>query len=1321
MLFSVLKLIFSTGLGGATGYITNVIAIKMLFKKYWKWGGYIADNYEDFIQNMSELVEKDLVNGETLTEEFDSPEFKEAFQIWIADIIIKKLPENSGAIHFGQIPGIEKSVEHIILLLENISVPPVQGIYKMLGNQKIGDVLSEEQYHYIVDTIRNVFEDAGDYEEKIQNTLALFFQGKLLKTLISERAARQLERNIRDSIEKIDVAHFDKKIEITYRELLNVIEIDSLIFDLQQTLGSMRFADLVHETRHLSRKITTQIVEFADSEEGRHLLSEIIDSFLSEAGHIDLKIEDIVSPSVKDGIIGFCKEKMPVIIDKISDFIKDTQKEIEEIVNRTVDKQLDSNGFGKFLKFIKDILTDNLSASLDVVGVIIKGVKEHGGKSGDELSLKILDLFETKTIGEMVQSLQGLKVVSINSFVDLINANLKSLPKDYGFIDKFLQRPMKDSLGNIDLSIIETAFFPKIFDYVKREYLYTDQFKRDVRSAIESKTSEIFDKPISGLFDVSKIKIKLNAEKMKSGLLNLYGTFSAMKISDVIGVEAPKQLRIKRELFESFWRNNREHELNQLYNAMQNGAVYTKIADGITEVVNQNRDAILKEHVKTLVYNNLIKLQPHKISDMVENFIGKELKPINIIGAVLGAIVGFASSPLASSLSLPHPVLLAVYFACFAFVGMATNKGAITMLFRPYANKLPKCPFFNKSPFVGVVVARKPRLANDISSFIKDRMLSDSDLKNQLFDNKESIKEKCFQWASNSKYALIGSLFADKERREGISNFIFTSIQKSIVGHGVEVSNFICDFVKRIVSDGKLHDLLPALRDGLVKKLKASDLASIAYNFIKKETEGKKLSSYRKAIDLFANSHMKKLFETSARNLSQDISLCNLKKLISGHNEDFMAYIAKHTAVDLIGSSALDNATRKISKQIPALLHTAIAPIISQLEKQELHPDKKIREFCGGAIPEFVEKKVSSIIDALCCKLGEQKSDISAAVMKKTPILKPLLKKQLIPIIDTLIDEELPQFLHGKKCLILKILDGLLETRLSALGFNSHSLKVENLECAITGILGSPHVKMAVERFVIIIVHYLTQLPIKTLLRFIGINNINDVIELAEPLLSVALSHVKKHLSKDEVIDVLEKQGKSILLDILDEIPANELLKNIETEKELHGIVTLLVNDQTVLREISNMIEAVLFAVQKDPAFYNDTILRKDTAGFIVLLEQKRGWDILRPTMVSALEKFLLNINAKITDETKNAICNAYLIPAIVDSCVDNFDSIIKAIDVEKAIEREINGMEPKKIEGFFRGFADKYFKKIIFYGWIGGFFGLASYALGCLLAIFMK
>src|SRR5690242_1105864 len=68
MLTSFFLLVFQGISGGVSGYITNKYAVDMLFKEYTplKLGGVIKKKKEKFIEEMSELVERDVINSQTL-------------------------------------------------------------------------------------------------------------------------------------------------------------------------------------------------------------------------------------------------------------------------------------------------------------------------------------------------------------------------------------------------------------------------------------------------------------------------------------------------------------------------------------------------------------------------------------------------------------------------------------------------------------------------------------------------------------------------------------------------------------------------------------------------------------------------------------------------------------------------------------------------------------------------------------------------------------------------------------------------------------------------------------------------------------------------------------------------------------------------------------------------------------------------------------------------------------------------------------------------------------------------------------------------------
>ena len=77
--------------GGATGYITNDYAVKMIFRKYGPLGGMIIDTREQFVESVSELVERDIINNRTIENELSKYEFRRVFYNLISDVLKKYL------------------------------------------------------------------------------------------------------------------------------------------------------------------------------------------------------------------------------------------------------------------------------------------------------------------------------------------------------------------------------------------------------------------------------------------------------------------------------------------------------------------------------------------------------------------------------------------------------------------------------------------------------------------------------------------------------------------------------------------------------------------------------------------------------------------------------------------------------------------------------------------------------------------------------------------------------------------------------------------------------------------------------------------------------------------------------------------------------------------------------------------------------------------------------------------------------------------------------------------------------------------------------
>ncbi|MDR0561219.1 MAG: DUF445 domain-containing protein [Spirochaetaceae bacterium] len=1263
--------------GAGVGWITNAIAVSMLFRKYGRWGGVIEERYEEFIENMSGLIEEDLVNPKTLIEAFNAPAFKAVLHTWVEDILRNELPEKSGTLRFEEIPGIEQSAEQLIRLIRDLEPDATEALYRVFEYKEVQSILSKEQYEYLIEANINAV------ISRFKTILNVFLSSRALNTLVSQEAIAGIIENIKASIERVDFSQFDRDINAIYDELLQSIGIDRIIAELESELGRMRYADFIKDTKPFSQELISRLIEFSGSAEGQRILLETAGDVLEEAKAVRFSIADAASPALKDGIVAFINEKLPEVMNGIAHFIEESGGEIEKIVNDTIDRHLENSTDGILLKGFKDVFIGDLSKEFDVVNKIIHAVNKYGVTAKDRLTKESLSFIENGTIGNLANLLQEQNILTPQGLVTLVNINLAELPnKDHTAIEHLLHTKI-GSHFKLDFAKIKTAVLPQLFDKIKREYLYQNAFKQDLQERCAAKITETANRTGGASFAADQLAALLKDQPIKTSLLNLWDRISLKKIREFISEKTIKNLRIN---WEALWNRHKHQELNQIYQAIQNDRIYVKITEGILSVINRHLDVIVAGNVSSLVDNELKKSNPSQIRAMVQDFIGKELKPINAFGAFLGAIAGGITVIGAFLLGVSREFtvsLLAAYGLIFAAVGIGTNWLAIKMLFRPYKKAL-----FNVSPFIGIAALRKPEFAKNIARFIKNRTLNDESLNLFFSKNKKVLQEKSLSWLADSDYAVIDLFLGDSRRCRLITDFIFSLLQEK---------KYAVTLLKDALVSGKADECLPKIRDGILQKLREPDPASYLYTYLTEEIKGKNLGQYT---DRLGDG----LFNSAFKRLATELTPEKVKQILYRQNDRFEAYISTHSFEDFAGPNITAGLALKISEQTDAALQKAVSAILRYVKTKELNPDTKLRNLFNGKIAGFIEKHITYFLDLIVQEIRAQKGALVQQIKKAMPWYAAPAKAHVAPIVDQLIDKKLPQFLQQKKEHILTIANALLEYQLSHLGFSQEALRSEAVEQSIAGVLNAPRVRRSAARFAQAVADQYTKAPLKSTLKVLNITTIQELITVIEPLLNPAVSHIQSRLEQDGVSAHIGV--KNSIAPIAGTIAVSDLLEGIDLEKELRRFITLLTQDQTVSEGLLSILSDILY----DPA-----ILQRDLDRFLT----PQDWEFLRREGVPLMRIVFRRLNKAVAPETKQAVCGEYLIPAMADSGARHFKDIIGSIDIQNVVEREVNAMHPREIEKLFNKFAGTYFTKIIIYGWIGLFGGLLSYIIGCLLGIF--
>lgn len=119
--------------------------------------------------------------------------------------------------------------------------------------------------------------------------------------------------------------------------------------------------------------------------------------------------------------------------------------------------------------------------------------------------------------------------------------------------------------------------------------------------------------------------------------------------------------------------------------------------------------------------------------------------------------------------------------------------------------------------------------------------------------------------------------------------------------------------------------------------------------------------------------------------------------------------------------------------------------------------------------------------------------------------------------------------------------------------------------------------------------------------------------------------------------------------------------------------------------------------------FYNPHLLQRDLEKFI-----GEFFPTLKKPIKGEMGKIISNLNHLLTPSFKREI-GEYLVESSFRGVEKKLPQLVKAVDIQKIVYREITQMDPREIEKMFYSFADNYFRKLKLYGGFGAIFGIPS------------
>jgi len=1354
-------------LGSAAGYITNDYAINMLFKEYTplKIGGVIKKTRNEFIDNLSSLVENDIVNKEKLINILTDDEFKSKFEQLTEDFFKNCLYEVSGKDTFANIKGIDSTITTIGEFFEKYIQEHMNDLTEILfRDANLNDFLNEKQVNKIVDSLFESVCETLKNTNIIEEELNYLYSKKgNVKTseFISTNNVNIFSDNIILKLNEL-IKNDSTKIEEQLKDIFNSIEFDKTFSSTKNSFYEKTLGEIIKIDDEFRIKATNLCLNYLNSHAGQNTIYDLCDSLFSYIKNSNKTLFDIVDSSFEINLKTYLSDNLPQITESIVNWVRQNNNEINKLIEDSVNEVIKEADplKGKLLNTLKNTYLNNISEKYNIVQKIIKYIQQETEpeKLSVNISSKIIDYLSAASIGEILTAAENNKVISPLKASDFItsylNDSFKSIIDE--FINKILSLKIKDILPQelyateiIKNKIISSSLINKYLSK-RANTLAGNYLNKNLNELISNDNLNNFIPSLKKFINRSLNKNKSTITKLfKEELyvninsINLYDILNKnTNISDLIKEKIINEFKIMSNEIKNSKLSSVFDKINEIDNLNKNSS------EMLRKLIINNMDTILSGSIKAIVLENLNKLSDDELVDFANDFIGRELQPIMYFGGILGLIVGIILAMIQNSPPNLGKITLANMFTC-ALVGLLTNVIAIDMIFKPYKeNKLlSKIPFLRNFS-LGYIVKNKNVFAKNTAHFVDNQLLRRDSI-NKLFDKYENnIKLSLTKGVSENDYYVMHKLLTNNENNIISGTYEFT---KNLINKNI---NFISGFFVNKTDEYDLSSLLsPASINHLCSLgLKNqhninNNLSDFAFSYLNSEKLIKNQipNSFVDYTKSKINNVSEIYYVKTANNLED---MTYVKDFILQYNEKYknildkdLNEIFKHEEIKLFGSII----SQKISDIILSeISRKNIIEKMSKLIEKYVVGDKTFGEIFNGKLKGYFDLKMPTLLEKLS-------SSIKSSIIKSKPVISinvqneiknslGLLERGMFSImgggdiVDELVHKimvvKLPEFIDSKKLELDHIFNSSINDSFYNKKVNefSNSINKEQINNIIDSYFSDGENVEFINRKINFTVDNIVKksetINVKNVLKYFSLDDLNNFIISYEVELSKLLNDLSKSMveNKNLVLEKINAMTNEVIENFINTFSFKDLSNEI-TKEDVKTIMENLLNILNKDNFSKDSLEKFIYNYKdyskdkKTSEFIDKEDFKISTESFIKnkVINNKKE-DSIKKLYGSLLNDAVNSNFSFIHEETKTYALNLF-VESSLKSIRRNLDKILKAVKFDKIAQEEIEAMEPKKIHEMFNSFMGKYFTRLKIYGVWGFVFGINVY-IGLTLTI---
>ena len=1347
-----LNLIIQPLLGGAAGYITNEYAINMLFNTYTplKLGGVIPKTREEFIENISRLVEDDIINKEKVEAILRDDAFIKNFNNLVEDFFVKSLYEVSDNLKLSNIDCISTMLDETQYFLKNQAKLAMPETIMLLSKEvRFNNLIDKKQVNHMTYSLFDYLTkkvNSTDIVNRLLDSLIESNKGLSLKDLLGEETSQIFTKNISNLIcEKESLKlKYDEDISKLLNEVMLRTNLYNLLCDFVE--------NILNENRDSALKfIDSKINEFLKFEEFYNIVLDFSSSLIEYGKSIDISLLDLVNDSFIDKIKQLVMTIAPDISQLIIEFANDNNYEIQKIIEEAVEETINEQDTTKkaLLSMAKGSIINSI-ANNDIADTLKNLLNDNNNIENISILLtaKVKHFLKKTTVANMIGILEEKNILTPTSLSNFILIYIKNNTKI------LVEKSFDSLVPTLKNEFVATIINNKIIDVFKDKVIFSDKLICNVRLKIENYLVNALNAEIREI--TSKISLdELNIQDKFSALLNENKEKIVKSVADGLNnyiqnksiYEVIQEIpfdNINKEAIHFIDKKLNELKLNisdlefyELINKLNEiDGLHQNSSEAIRGLIINNLESILQSFIKGLTVNNLSKLDDDKLCEMAKSFMGNNLKPIMLFGGMLGIIAGIIlavvqpNSNILAPISIPSAVT-------YGLVGYLTNAIAINMLFKPYNEIKPirKIPFLRHFS-LGYIAKNKSVLADNMSYAISEYLLT-KDSMNELIDvNNDKIRMNMKEGMSKNNYESVSNILINNK------TIILKTLDKYFIGLiNSNLDNISNSFINEL-NKLNLNSILIDNKNKVAKYLMRSKdkYNKMILNGLEKlsRSSTKVASVIPNSILVNINQEVDNTLNDITTSLINKINYNDLRNILVDYNTSYQKFIDINIS-KLIPVKGLDNLSTIAIEKFKNIDITS--KLVNEINLR-LNSEMEIGQILDGEVSKISNKALSNFFDNAeensQSMLSLIKPNVSNAVQSKvTSNLNFLVRGAYNmmdgnKIVDLAVEKallyKLPQLIaKNKEDLYSKTLD-LLNNKLLRLNLKDLNLSinqdiVKTTIDSFTDIENSNKIKELSVNLVEIIKIKASSITLRDILKPISLDSIDKAFTIYNEEITKLLNEIRPtiELSKTDFIKIKQDILSKYLNDITTTTSISSLFEGIK-ENELSlisvNISNILLSDTFINASVDSIISNLRNSGEKISVFdfVNKNDLKqavKNTTKNLVTNNKIR--ELLHEVSTNIFDDAVKDGFSFINEEAKDYFINI-ITEASILTLKNNLSDILKNIEFDEIAKEQINAMKHKKIHSMFNSFAGKYFRKLMIYGLGGAVFGI-NIIVGIVLA----